>query len=90
MKAGCDLMEALGKEPPILTLNGADVVLNPDDLGVDLDNLREFNDWLQDDSGSHLQDISRVHYFQIVEWLNTDIRMVTDQFVEGDLYRECI
>ena len=83
MKAGCDLMEALGKEPPILTLNGADVVLNPDDLGIDLDNLREFNDWLQDDSGSHLQDISQVHYFQIVEWLNTDIRMVTDQFGEG-------
>ena len=87
MKAGCDLMEALGKEPPILTLNGADVVLNPDDLGVDLDNLREFNDWLQDDSGSHLQDISQVHYFQIVEWLNTDIRMVTDQFGEG-IYTE--
>ena len=83
MKAGCDLMEALGKEPPILTLNGADVVLNPDDLGVDLMKLTNFCAELDFGAGRDTKMIDSTHYFQIVEWLNTDVQKVLDQFGNG-------
>ena len=82
-KSVCHLMEAYGCESSIPTMSGAKIVLGPDDLGVDLMNLTNFCGELGFGEGRDAKMIESTHYFQIVEWLNTDIQKVLDQFGNG-------
>ena len=82
-KSVCHLMEAYGCESSIPTMSGAKIVLGPDDLGVDLMKLTNFCAELDFGAGRDTKMIDSTHYFQIVEWLNTDVQKVLDQFGNG-------
>lgn len=82
-KSVCHLMETYGCESSIPTMSGAKIVLGPDDLGVDLMKLTNFCAELDFGAGRDTKMIDSTHYFQIVEWLNTDVQKVLDQFGNG-------